>query len=455
MIDVENLILGAGISGVSASFHIGHEKCLLLEKNAYSLGILQSEKVNGYTWDQGPHVSFTKHEYVRDLFAKNVEGKYHEHEVAPSSYYKGIWLDHPVQSNLYQLPEDIKKKCVDSFLDQRNVGANEPNSNNYKDWLIFSLGKEITERFISAYTRKYWTTEPEDLTIDWIGPRIHVPNTENFLQGAVKKLDKSSHYITKVRYPEEGGYQSFVEPMTMGANILNGHKITKIDLKTKIVSCENGTRFRYKKLLSSIPLPIFISLIDSLDVDVKKAAKKLNCSKLLLVNVEIPHKIDNKEHWMYVYDEDKYTTRITIMDNLSEKNSPKGTTAAQIEVYFSNSKPLKETHEEISKKVIDELFEMGVIKKDFLEANINYHNRYLEYANIIFDHDRKSSLDLIFNSLVPYGFKRKSDDLDALTDWKKTSKPSGDLFLLGRFGEWKYYWSDDCVMAGKSYEGLE
>ena len=34
---VENLILGAGISGISASFHIGHEKCLILEKNDYAL----------------------------------------------------------------------------------------------------------------------------------------------------------------------------------------------------------------------------------------------------------------------------------------------------------------------------------------------------------------------------------------------------------------------------------
>jgi len=24
---------------------------------------------------------------------------------------------------------------------------------------------------------------------------------------------------------------------------------------------------------------------------------------------------------------------------------------------------------------------------------------------------------------------------------------------MGRFEKWKYFWSDDCVMAGKTYEG--
>jgi len=451
---VENLILGAGISGISASFHIGHDKCLLLEKNNYSLGILQSENINGFTWDQGPHVSFTKHDYVKNLFAKNTDNEFYEHEVSPSSYYNGLWIDHPVQSNLYQLPDDIKKKCVDSFLHQRTFNESDVKLDNYSDWLKFSLGDEITERFVSAYTRKYWTVDPVNLTTDWIGPRVHIPDTDEFLSGASKKQKKSSHYITKVRYPIQGGYQSFVELMTKGANVYKNHNIVNIDLKNKIVKCKNGKEFGYKKLISTIPLPVFVSLIDSLKEDIKIAASKLSCSKLLLVNVEIPHKISNKEHWLYVYDEDKYTTRITIMDNLSEYNSPKDTTAAQVEIYFSENLPSKDECEKISKKVISELFEMKIIKNDFLIDDINYHNRCLEYANVIFNHDRRPSLEIILDALTEYGYVRKHDDLEALTDWKNHPKPRGEIFLLGRFGEWKYYWSDDCVMAGKLYEDL-
>ena len=70
MKEVNNLILGGGISGISASYHIGHEHCLILEKESHSLGILKSEDFNGFTWDLGPHVSFTKHDYVKIFFQR-------------------------------------------------------------------------------------------------------------------------------------------------------------------------------------------------------------------------------------------------------------------------------------------------------------------------------------------------------------------------------------------------
>jgi hypothetical protein len=37
-----------------------------------------------------------------------------------------------------------------------------------------------------------------------------------------------------------------------------------------------------------------------------------------------------------------------------------------------------------------------------------------------------------------------------MTDWDtKPEKPLGNIILAGRFAQWKYYWTDDCVMRGK------
>jgi len=30
----------------------------------------------------------------------------------------------------------------------------------------------------------------------------------------------------------------------------------------------------------------------------------------------------------------------------------------------------------------------------------------------------------------------------------------GQLILAGRFAQWKYYWSDDCVLRGKFIAGI-
>ena len=122
MKEVNNLILGGGISGLSASYHIGHDKCLILEKNEHPFGILKSHETRGFTWDQGPHVSFTKHKYVKELFKANVKNELYEHSVFPTSYYKGIWINHPVQSNLYQLPDNIKENASNlSYMNERRA----------------------------------------------------------------------------------------------------------------------------------------------------------------------------------------------------------------------------------------------------------------------------------------------------------------------------------------------
>ena len=451
---VENLILGAGISGISASFHIGHEKCLILEKNDYAFGILKSHEVDKYTWDQGPHVSFTKHDYVKELFAKNVNNEYEEHAVKPSNYYQGSWIDHPVQSNLFQLPKDIKDKCVASFLLEREKNEKAPTLENYRDWLSHSLGSEIANRFVAVYTRKYWTTELQELTTDWIGPRVHVPNTQDFLDGANGTLGKNPHYISKIRYPTNGGYESFVKPLAAGADVRYGYEIVNIDLRERIVTCANGESFLYRKLVSTIPLPVFIHCTDSLDSHVYTAAKRLRCSNLLLVNVEIPHKVSKKEHWLYVYDEDMLSCRITIMDNLSQNNAPIDRSAVQVEVYHSSDKPLGMSDEKVAEKVVGELITMGIVHTPIAPADVRRHTRRLEFANVIFDHQRRDALDTIFSCLSDFGLHRRGDDLDALTDWNNLDEiDRGALCFLGRFGEWKYYWSDDCVMAGKALAG--
>ncbi len=103
-----NLILGAGLAGLSCSYHLGHENSLVLEKEGHAHGHIHTRFRDGFTWDEGPHVSFTKHEYVKELFAKNVGGHFDEYEVRTTNYFKGHWIDHPAQSNFYQIPEPLR-----------------------------------------------------------------------------------------------------------------------------------------------------------------------------------------------------------------------------------------------------------------------------------------------------------------------------------------------------------
>lgn len=453
MIEVDTLILGAGLAGLSSSYHIGHKKCLILEAKVQPYGHIHSEFIDEFTWDEGPHVSFTKSEYVRELFASSVEDQFEEYEVRTGNYYKDRWIDHPAQSNLYQLPESLRSQCLESFLATRDLYENAPLPKNYREWLRQAFGPVFADAFPAAYTRKYWTMDPVDLTTEWVGGRVFKPSIDDVVNGSKGPLDRQTHYIKKVRYPSRGGYQAFASKLIKGANIKLSARVVSVDLVRKTVATEDGSVYAYKRLINTMPLPTFVECCQGVSGAVRDAAKELLCSSIQLVNVTAPHETLRPENWMYVYDEDKYSVRINCTEKLSPNNAPTGHTGVQVEVYHSRCRPLEGSYEEVEVAVIDELIEMGLIcpeRAGGLE-NVQAFSRMVPWANIIFHHETKAALNVVLSWLSGRGLVREMDDLHPMTDWSQSPKTgAGDLVLAGRFGQWKYFWSDDCLMRGAS-----
>jgi protoporphyrinogen oxidase len=130
---------------------------------------------------------------------------------------------------------------------------------------------------------------------------------------------------------------------------------------------------------------------------------------------------------------------------LSPNNMAGGRIGLQVEVYHSKHRTLAGTSEEIAECVAKE-----VIKMKLVDAIDEVHTRKIDYANIIFDHERIEALDQILNWLGEFGLKRTSQDLKPMTNWDDDDATHlGELALAGRFGEWKYHWSDDCILRGK------
>lgn len=444
------LVLGAGLAGISCSYHLNHE-CLVVEKKHHAGGHIYSHQINGFTWDEGPHVSFTKHKYVKDLFAKSLNGEYLEYPVYPTNYYKGHWINHPAQSNLYAVPEPIRTKCLNDFLSSRNENQEEFVPKNYEDWAILAFGNAFYEEFVKSYTQKYWTVEPKDLTTDWVGGRVFFPDVETVKRGFIGPLDQSTHYITSVRYPEKGGYFSYTNGLREGMNVELNKTVERISLASKTVYFADGSNIKYSKLINTLPLPEFVRYIEA-SPEVNKAANDLACSELLLINYVVNHRAKIDAHWFYVYDADKYATRVNFTELLSPQNGQDGKTGIQVEVYFSKYRPQIEPVELIVNRVLEELIEMGLVEShDSLEDS---NTQYIKYANVICDLPKRQALETIFSYLEQYGLVRESDDLEPMTDWDKKLENNddskvGDIVLAGRFGQWKYFWTDDCILRGK------
>ena len=440
-------ILGAGLAGLSVAHHL-NEKYEVYEKNGYAGGHIHSEYINGFTWDEGPHVSFTTNEYVKRFFEYNTDGDILEYPVKTGNYFKGVWIPHPAQSNLFAVPQPLRDKCLKDFKDTKEKYPDVFQPKDYAEWLDFSLGNTFAETFPAAYTRKYWTTSPKNLTTDWVGDRVFRPDVKQIEQGYFSPLQEETHYIKKIRYPNSGGYISFAKKMIQNTAIKFNHELLFVDFTKKSLLFTNGVKLNYEKLISTIPLPLLISKSNAPDY-VKNASSELSCTSVLLINVTANHITQRPENWIYVYDEDKYSTRINCTELLSPNNAPIGKSGIQVEVYFSNYKQFKNNHNDIVGSVTDELVEMGILKsKHSIEAT---HTKWVQWANVIFDHKREEAQNVIFEWLEQVGLIREEDDLSPMTDWKSKltqKKALGSLILAGRFSQWKYYWTDDCVLRG-------
>ena len=127
------VILGAGISGIGAGYQLNEDKnnkVILYEENNSWGGLCDNFTIDGFRFDRFVHLSFTNNQEVRELFEKG--SKSIKHIPNPSNYYKGTWLKHPAQNNLYSLSDEEKEKILCSFKRREDTEINE--IRNYEEW---------------------------------------------------------------------------------------------------------------------------------------------------------------------------------------------------------------------------------------------------------------------------------------------------------------------------------
>ena len=420
------IVLGTGMAGFGAAHRLHAEGVtpVMYDKNAYHGGHTASfRNDSGFLFDVGPHISFTKDTRVQDLLAESVDQQYETLAVNLNNYWRGYWPQHPVQLNLHGLPEDVIVKVITDFVEERQ--APERQVKNYADWLLSSFGRTFAELFPMTYTRKYHLTTADNMSIDWLGPRIYRPSLEEVLRGALSVSSPYVHYVTHFRYPSAGGFVNYLNKFVPLGSLKLDHELLSLEPRTRQLTLSNGPVVHYDTLISSVPLPDLIRMIRGAPQDVVDASRRLACSTCVLVNVGVNRQDLSEAHMTYFYDEDISFTRLGFPHLLSARNAPPGTGSIQAEVYFSDKyKPLTGTPEEWIEPVIRDLRRCGVLRED--DRILSKSARLLKYANIIFYLDRAAALATVHGYL---------DDLG--------------IAYCGRYGDWGYLWTDESFKSGE------
>jgi protoporphyrinogen oxidase len=420
-------ILGSGMAGCGAAYRLHQQgvATTTYDKASQNGGHTATHAFpGGWLFDEGPHVSFTQNTRIQDLLASNIDGRFETLSTKVNNYWRGHWVKHPAQINLHGLPTELVTKILVDFVEAQNKP--EAPVANYEEWLRASFGNTFAETFPMEYTVKYHTTTASNMNTDWIGPRLYRPKLEEVFRGALQPSTADVHYISHFRYPTNGGFAAYLDPFVKMTDLKLGHELVRIDPRAKTLHFRNGVTAPYDGIVSSIPLPDLIPMIDGTPAHVLAAADKLACSEVVIVSLGIdrPDLVD--AHWSYFYDRDVFFTRLSTPHLQSPNNVPPGCGSLQAECYYSRKyRPLDRQPEDCIEPVIQDLLRTGVLRDT--DKILFKHAMYIPYANVIFDLDCREALKTVHAWLDELGIR-----------------------YCGRYGDWAYIWTDESFVSGEN-----
>lgn len=415
------IILGAGLAGLSAAYH---GKMCVYEKDDMAGGMCVSPKTKGYTFDLGIHVLHSKNSYVLGLLQRDLKVKFNEQKRVGRIHSFDRLTRYPFQANTFGLPIPIVKECLVSYIKaytKKKEGVSIKND-NYEDWIISTFGKGVAKHFMIPYSDKFWTVPAKELTTDWLDVRIPMPTLDEVVEGALTEQNKEFGPNAIFRYPMRNGISAIPGAfLKKGLNVTFNKRAIKIDTKRKKIKFSDGTEQAYNILISTIPLPELVQLIDAPE-SITKAADQLKYNSILCVNLGIDRNKLTDKHWIH-YPEAKYSfCRMSFLKNFSPHLTPKGKSSISAEVSYSKYRKIdKET---IVDTVIKDIVKAKVLKKSDKIEMIDVID--IKYGYVIYDHNRKKNLSKIKRYL-----KNKS------------------IIVGGRYGSWEYQWMDNAILDGK------
>ena len=414
------VILGSGIAGISAGYHLEKtgEKVVIYEKDDDWGGLCGNFTIDGFRFDKFVHFTFTDDPYIKGIFEKS--SPLYNHPSISYNYYNGYWLKHPAQNNLAPLPIEEKVHIITDFVNRKQVPIDE--IKDYAQWLEVQYGNYFAHNFPFKYTKKYWGLNAKELETKWVGKRMYSPDLAQVLRGSYEVQDETFYYTKYMRYPKKGGFRSILDECRKGLDIRFNKEVVKINPKEKIVIFKDGTIEKYERLISSIPLPEIVGMIDNIPKTVVEAGGKLHNTCGYMVSLGFRRPDVAKHLWFYIYDEDILSARVYSPSLKSPDNVPEGCSSLQAEVFFDCKAEIP-NEEVVLRNIIDKLVKMGLFKEDEIVVK---DIRFEKYANVTFDKDIYKNRQIVLDYL-------KEQNIES----------------IGRFGKWEYMWTFQAFEDGR------
>jgi UDP-galactopyranose mutase len=344
------------------------------------------------------------------------------HQRKAMIYSFGSCSAYPFQINTSHLPLFQRVRCIVGYLFRNQ----DLQPDNYYDWCIKSIGKGFARTFLIPYSEKFWHFSTREMTFEWTNDRVPIPKPMDVIKGAFKDQIVKVGTNPTFQYTAEHGAGFTAIPAGIASqtqNIHLGMEATSINLRQKTITFNHGeTTLEFEQLISTIPLPELIKMLDDVPDRIKHFTEQLKHNSIAVINLGINRPQLNPNHWIHYPEKDISFFRISFPNNFGHGLSPENTSMIQAEVNYNPQHPPVEA--DLVEAVHKDLIKTGILLP---EDKIIFNDvLFIKYAYVIYDKLRKEAVKNIHDFLH-----------------------ENSIYPCGRYGEWAYLWSDESAMSGK------
>jgi protoporphyrinogen oxidase len=419
------VVLGAGLAGLSAAWHLQNKgiECLVFEKEPDVGGLCRSRRIKGFTFDCDGHLLHFKNKYTMQMVKRLLKGELLPHERNAWIHSFGMLGRYPFQANLCFLPRGIARECLIEFLKARQSDQGEPPVNFLK-WIKSSFGKGIARHFMIPYNSKFWTVPLEDMTSAWTGNFIPQPKPSEIVKGFFSENRHRFGYNSTFWYPRQAGIGQLAQAFGRQLrNISRDSPVTRIDLEKKEITVDRRGTFGFDALISTIPLPELAKIIHPMPAGTRRMFGRLRWNSIFNLNLGMKGACQPGRHWIYFPHKEYIFFRVGFFHNFSAGTAPAGNSAIYTEVAYSKERPVDKSS--LVQRIIKDLSACGIISKNNKLAVLDIND-------------------------IKYGYPIYDKNYSHATGAIKRFLSRNQITVCGRYGSWQYMSMEDAIIDGKN-----
>ena len=328
-------IIGAGASGLSLALMLDGD-VTIFEASERTGGHCHATIRDGWTFDRGPHIMFSRDQEVLDFMIASLGDNVHQSRRNNRVFVDGRMVKYPLENDLAGLTLDARSHCLLDYLFNEHSDLAESPS-NLDEWFVGNFGDGMTDLYFRPYNEKIWNVPLRELSMSW-SERIPSPPPEDVDKGALGVPTEGHLHQLNYHYPLVGGYQAITDAWTRlipASSLRLNTTVTSVTKRGAVidVTTRGGTE-HFDRVVSTAPMTSLLTMVNDVPSSIRDAVSSLRVNPIDVITLGYRGTAPNKFTAVYFADEGYLPNRVSSPSVFSPRNAPDGCFSLQAEITF-------------------------------------------------------------------------------------------------------------------------